>query len=79
MAPGSEQIWIRSFIVFLMIVFSGIVQAIINKRKSIEAALLVSEERYRRLEAVSAEGILIHDNFTRFTRYACTHCYCMGF
>jgi len=60
-SPNSEQIWMRFFIIFLLIVFSMVVQAIVNKRRRTEENLLESEGRYRRLAEASIEGIVIHD------------------
>lgn len=59
--PDSDQIWMRSFILFMFIVFSVTIQRVLNKRKSAEEALKESEERYRRLAGASSEGIVIHD------------------
>lgn len=59
--PSSEQIWMRFFIIFLLTLFSFVVQNILNKRNEAEAALEESEERYRRLAAATNEGVAIHD------------------
>ncbi len=60
-APSSEQIWMRSLIIFLMTLFSLVMQSIINKRREAEKALAESEARYKRMASAAFEGIVIHD------------------
>lgn len=60
-APTSEQIWMRSFIMFLLILFSLVAQSIMNKRREAEKALEESEARYKRMASAAFEGIVIHD------------------
>ncbi|GEM_PF-145632 len=60
-SPSSEQIWMRVFILFLLALFSLAVQAILNKRRDAERALEESEDRYKRMAAMTSEGIVIHN------------------
>ena len=60
-SPGIEQIWMRIFIICLMVIFSIIARFINNKRKATENALIESEERFRSLIIGSSDGIIIHN------------------
>ncbi len=60
-SPEIDQIWVRSSIICLMITFAVIARFINNKRKSIENALIESEDRFRSLIVASSDRIFIHD------------------
>ncbi len=62
--PTAEQVWTRFFIMFLLVGFSQVLQAIINNRRRVEKALEESEERFKKLMNATFEGIIVHDEET---------------
>jgi PAS domain S-box-containing protein len=54
--PSSEEIWLRSFVTFLFIVFGFLVERVYSKRREAEKALRENEERLRQIIARAPFG-----------------------
>ena len=59
--PDSNTIWLRMLAFFIIIFASSFIQAVINRRKSIEMELRDSQEKYGKLFQHCSEAIFLHD------------------
>ena len=60
-SPNSYEIWMRSMVIFLLVLSSSFVQSMISKRKRAEEALRNNEAMLRATIESSANGILVVD------------------
>ncbi len=60
-SPNSYEIWMRSMVIFMLVLSSSFVQSMISKRKRAEEALRNNEAMLRATIESSANGILVVD------------------
>ncbi len=60
-SPNSYEIWMRSLVIFMLVLSSSFVQSMISKRKRAEEALRNNEDLLRATIESSANGVLVVD------------------